>query len=374
MKRLLVFVGIALLLCSPVWGVEDTIRTIGWNVESQNADPDSIAARMAEMDGVEIWGLCEIDNSWVSTILEKVEAGGTDFDTIMGTTGRNTWLLLIIYNTEKYELISSSELPIYQNGYPRWPLVGHFRVSNTGNEFLYMVNHLYRDSADKRWAQSDSLNAWGRDQVLPVIAVGDYNYDWDVDEGDSLHDSGYDRLTKDGVFAWVKPDSPAATYYSSDLDSCCVLDFIFISWHLRLGKSGSEIRVFQNDFADSAFMSSHRPIWGEICIYGECPVGPEDGNPGLPLTFSLLQNHPNPFNSLTTISYSIPIRTHVSITIYDTMGRRINTIVDEVKMSGHHTAEWSGGDEQGNPAASGIYFYKIRAGEFEKTIKMVLMK
>jgi endonuclease/exonuclease/phosphatase family metal-dependent hydrolase len=79
--------------------------------------------------------------------------------------------------------------------------VAHFRLKPAGPELLFMVNHLYRGNADGRHEQARLLNAWAREQTIPVIAVGDYNFDWDVTTGETVHDQGYDLLTAEGVFA-----------------------------------------------------------------------------------------------------------------------------------------------------------------------------
>jgi hypothetical protein len=93
-----------------------------------------------------------------------------------------------------------------------------------------------------------------------------------------------------------------------------------------------------------------------------------------PATFSLHQNHPNPFNPETDISYSIPAEGRVGLSIYNIRGRKVKTLVESNQAAGHHTVHWDGTDEQGGKVASGIYFYRIQAGEFEDSKKMILMK
>ena len=88
----------------------------------------------------------------------------------------------------------------------------------------------------------------------------------------------------------------------------------------------------------------------------------------------LLQNNPNPFNPSTSIKFYLPQEEHVSITIYDELGREINTLLNERLSTGYHTVNWNGIDKLGNNAASGIYLYRLTAGEFSVTKKMILVK
>ena len=92
------------------------------------------------------------------------------------------------------------------------------------------------------------------------------------------------------------------------------------------------------------------------------------------LFFSLAQNTPNPFNSYTSITYTVPTESHVSIAIYDLMGNEIISLHREKEHTGSHTFIWDGKDSFNNETESGIYFYTIKVGENTKTKKMVLLK
>ena len=88
-----------------------------------------------------------------------------------------------------------------------------------------------------------------------------------------------------------------------------------------------------------------------------------------PLGFKLYQNFPNPFNPNTTINYSIPRETYVTIRLYDVLGNEILTLVDEIKQAGTYQL-----DLQTNNLTSGSYFYQMKAGEFLMTKKLVLLR
>jgi hypothetical protein len=89
---------------------------------------------------------------------------------------------------------------------------------------------------------------------------------------------------------------------------------------------------------------------------------------------SLDQNYPNPFNPSTSVWYSIPERTHVTLDILDVSGRRIVRLEDSVKGAGTHESRWSGRNQGGDIVSSGLYFYRLTAGKKSITRKMILMR
>jgi len=94
----------------------------------------------------------------------------------------------------------------------------------------------------------------------------------------------------------------------------------------------------------------------------------------IPLITKLNQNYPNPFNPTTTINYSLKEKSRVSINIYNIKGQKVKQLVSDQLSAGQHSVVWNGKDESGKSVSSGIYFYKLKAGNFEKTKKMILMK
>ncbi len=94
----------------------------------------------------------------------------------------------------------------------------------------------------------------------------------------------------------------------------------------------------------------------------------------LPEGFELSPNYPNPFNPETEISYSIPSGCHVTLEVYNITGQKVVTLIDGYQEAGRHTARWDSRDEQGDGVASGIYLYRLTAGEYTQTRKMTLMK
>jgi hypothetical protein len=108
-------------------------------------------------------------------------------------------------------------------------------------------------------------------------------------------------------------------------------------------------------------------------VYDDVKNDPGDdlSSPG---HFAVKQNYPNPFNATTNIEFSLQKSVFVELSIYDILGRKVRTLVSEHLSSGNKSVVWDGKNERGEDVASGIYFYRIEAGEFTDSKKMVLVK
>jgi cytochrome c peroxidase len=127
-----------------------------------------------------------------------------------------------------------------------------------------------------------------------------------------------------------------------------------------LGLSPAEVDTivaFLETLTDGYVLSARRVASSVV------PTGPTLG-----------QNYPNPFNPETEISYSLPAACHVELSVYNLLGQRIRILVNDYQSSGQRTARWDGTDEDGNDVASGVYFYRMRAGELAYSKKMILMR
>jgi len=94
----------------------------------------------------------------------------------------------------------------------------------------------------------------------------------------------------------------------------------------------------------------------------------------LPNVFSLAQNYPNPFNPTTEISFGLPSDGNVSVEVYDIMGRRVRTLVNDYRPAGLYVVTWDGSNDNGTKVASGVYLYKLASGDKVITKKMVMLK
>jgi hypothetical protein len=94
----------------------------------------------------------------------------------------------------------------------------------------------------------------------------------------------------------------------------------------------------------------------------------------VPATYDLAQNFPNPFNPETGITYQVPVRTNVSLRVYNALGQEVRTLVNRVQDAGVYSAVWDGKDNNGRQLTSGIYLVRLEAGDFVMTRKMAMVK
>lgn len=99
-----------------------------------------------------------------------------------------------------------------------------------------------------------------------------------------------------------------------------------------------------------------------------------DAASNLPRQFALHQNYPNPFNPNTKIRYDLPKPAKVELAIFNLLGQKVRTLVDEEQIAGFHSIRWDSRNDQGAPVASGVYLYRIRTSEFAQTKKMLLLR
>lgn len=93
-----------------------------------------------------------------------------------------------------------------------------------------------------------------------------------------------------------------------------------------------------------------------------------------PLNFSLSQNYPNPFNPETVIKFNIPEQQKVTLEVFNSLGEKVKTLVDEIKAAGYYQVKWNGTDINNNIIASGTYIYRLKAGGFLVSKKMIFLK
>ncbi len=103
-------------------------------------------------------------------------------------------------------------------------------------------------------------------------------------------------------------------------------------------------------------------------------TGVNENPPTYPLTFNLEQNFPNPFNPETRIAFSVPKTSHVKVVIYNALGQMVRTLIDRNVEPGHHILNWDGRNDAGQLVPSGVYFYRMKAGDYIALKKMLLVK
>lgn len=168
-----------------------------------------------------------------------------------------------------------------------------------------------------------------------------------------LQASGSSRnvIFRDGVRLGVP-------YFASDLYNDTVYTVTFTG-------SSTALALTLPPYGSRVFVLADRPHRLELP-----PItSVERTTAGLPQEWRLYQNYPNPFNPTTTITYSVPSTRYVSLKIYDVLGREVASLVDETTRPGTYTVTW---DARG--VASGVYFYRLKAGGFVETKKAVLLR
>jgi glycerophosphoryl diester phosphodiesterase len=243
-----------------------------------------------------------------------------------------------------------------------------------------------------------SVSVWARLDLLPGEMPGAYGpiYDSESDNYVIYEDKGTSELrfkvtTSDGaerpgipqadlrVNEWlhivgVYDGSNAMIFLNGEMkDTHSLIGTVNPGQVARLGTSlgsyfkGSidNIQIFDRALSDAEI----KFLYDEIKISATA-----DYTHNLPEHYSLMQNYPNPFNPATTLNYTVAHSGHVTLFIYDLLGRKVAELVNQRLNPGSYQVTWDGRDQTGIPVASGVYFYKISSGNFTATKKMTLIR
>jgi hypothetical protein len=157
----------------------------------------------------------------------------------------------------------------------------------------------------------------------------------------------------------------------------------FYLWRQELGRG--RVRLSQSllsgqaayDFLDPSPPTGPAEYWlqevetgGSENWYGPAHLAAST----IPTALVLSQNHPNPFNPRTSISYGLPTAGRVMLAIYDVRGTRVATLVDDDLPAGEHSVEWTGVGDGGTPMPSGVYFARLETAAGVRTVKVTLAK
>jgi len=115
-------------------------------------------------------------------------------------------------------------------------------------------------------------------------------------------------------------------------------------------------------------------LFDNLLVTDPVEVVSVDNDPTLPETFALHQNYPNPFNPVTTIRFDLPLADHVRIDIYNILGKKVRTLVNDYVPAGRQQVLWDSKDDFGRQAASGMYLYRISGERYHDTKRMILLK
>ena len=198
------------------------------------------------------------------------------------------------------------------------------------------------------------------DGSLNIYLAGHYDeavYDWEYGGGDPMDPNNYvekaifmddttDNFTPGNDQGRVR----VAKLFTGDIDNDGSGDIVFTSASFAADKP-------------HLYMIEHSGI-----------LGASEENPSIPNKISISQNYPNPFNPETRFQYNIPADGVVSINVYDILGKKIKTLVNQLKSAGVYTETWSGQNDNNQMVSSGVYFYQVKVGDEQITKKMIFSK
>ncbi|MCD6162732.1 MAG: T9SS type A sorting domain-containing protein [candidate division Zixibacteria bacterium] len=218
----------------------------------------------------------------------------------------------------------------------------------------------YEDDMNAWMVTSNWIDVTGYENI-----TWSYQIKWDLETGGD-YDYAYGIYRKaDGTW-WHFNADVVTNGMNSEWPDC----HTFVHYNMENHINGNQFNVGFRMVSDYSIHNFEGVYVDHVLVTGtEIGGGIDDIATNISKDFSLSQNYPNPFNPTTTIAYDLPKQSHVNIDIYDILGRQVETLVNKQQPAGYHQAIWNA-----NSKPSGMYFYKLKAGEFTETKKMLLLK
>jgi hypothetical protein len=274
----------------------EAFQLLAWNVESNRpgSPPDSdarviasqlVALLKAPATRSQIVALSEVAPADVHAYRKAVGLGlATETDFVTSASGgfRDADSLLLIVDSSRFAIEDAVELhryagivanfnvddensPDHGTVRARSPLIVKLRDKRSDETFRLVVVHLARGEDDLRTDQARMLVRWAGDQQGPLIAAGDFNFDWDMYTRQG--NPGFDAMMEGGVWTWLEPDPLVDTNWaaarenpSRDRFPDSILDFVFVAKGATGWQGASHVIVRPGDFPDNQTTSDHRPI------------------------------------------------------------------------------------------------------------------
>lgn len=321
--------------------------------------------------------------------------GGTGSDAVVVRVNNNLPVSApAIYFTESPVTIDTSIEPEWYNT-PEM-VIDNVTVGVRTVDFFAQWKALY-----------DNTNLYLLVEVNDLSIINDSGDEWYKDDcvevfidGDNSSGASYDGIN-DFQFGFRWNDS-AVKLGNNSVSNTAGIDFLMyttdmgynleasIPWS-TLGVTAANISVIGFDVAvddddnggdrecalASIFTADN--AWHNPSVLGDVPlvstVATDNYASSLPpAEFALRQNYPNPFNPATRLSYELPQQAFVNLTVYDLLGREVAVLVNRLEEPGFKTVVWNTGDNAGQPVSAGVYLYRIEAGDYSRTRKMILLK
>lgn len=292
--------GLALLLLSSMLPMASAqqFRLMAWNIESNRpaqppvSDPAVICRELTEMlqaDSTksQLIALSEVDPKSIKSLVAAAQSGlQQPIDYVSSASGgfQDTDTLLFMVDSSRFQIRDTIELHRYaglkanfnvmeddQEDFgalrARSPLAVKLLDQSSQQTFWVIVTHLARGEADLRTEQAKLLRQWAIDHPVPIIAAGDFNFDYDFKTQQG--NPGFQAMMEGDTWQWLKPDPLLDSNWSDDRrvtdrrvdrypDS--ILDFVFVANQAKQWQGESDVVVRPNDFPDSDKTSDHRPL------------------------------------------------------------------------------------------------------------------
>jgi hypothetical protein len=215
----------------------------------------------------------------------------------------------------------------------------------------------------------------GMDQVNPgfgltVNLMNTYNPDWS---------GNYQKIEANDQYGWR---CTAGGQVTVDLSHPNTAMFAMDAFTDSPAGEEMQERIDSNDYPNGHWFSFPYHTVSAIglnefrmtLVFGENPDTGVHETEGACHDFSIVSVHPNPFNPHATITYLLPEKSPVTLSVYNIQGARVKTLVYKTEEAGFHSVEWNGTDGQGYPVAAGLYVCRLRSRQLQKTVRMILLK
>jgi len=277
---------------------------------------------------------------WVSNIAEA--PGRYIFDPMVKGSPQYQWLENDLATTDKPYIIVIHHHPIFGTG--------SNIVPPFGDPVDYAEDYIHRDLVPLYEKYGVSIVFSGHDHTLEHYFVRGVHYGQFSSIGNTY-----------GIHVVDEPHGQTAVYEMAD-----VRGFLWA----QVTSQQITCKVIQGGYLTPGAGT----VLHEFVIEPRTATAVEEEAFAGPLGFALSQAYPNPFNPVATIQYALPQASQVRLSIYDALGQPIRTLVDERCEAGAHSAVWDGTNDAGRAVGSGIYLYKMEAGEFVMAKKMMLLR
>ena len=226
-------------------------------------------------------------------------------------------------------------------------------IDTAVSDAKYLISRLFYENQHgfSNWDQS----LMKFEPVGASIELGGYYYWTGSTDTTELNHTFDDILTYGGIYHLMS--HPAIIDWENDVYPWVHLEHISNRknvWYVGFG------HLYVYHFIQSAYQNMNLRSF--------------DDNLKLPNNLLVYQNYPNPFNPITTLQYELPRDSFVKVTIYDMLGNVVNNLVNTNQSSGYKSVQWNATNNLGKPVSAGVYLYKIQAGDFIDTKKMILLK